>query len=156
MQTDRHQPIRQMIDKSLVGTASLQEQQTLREHLLVCSSCNEYLGASHRAIAGLGGFSFDVDPALQERVLASLAQQPGETRRILPMPLWWSRVAALVLTMAGSLAASRLAGLAAPVFRLQAAQIQLGVAAFWIVPSVCFCLLFFVLSVSPNKKRLSL
>jgi hypothetical protein len=156
MQTDRHQPIRQMIDKSLVGTASLKEQQTLREHLLVCASCNEYLGASHRAIASLGGFSFDVDPALRERVLASLARQPSEAKRILPIPVWWSRVVALVLTMAGSFAAARLAGVAAPVFHLPAAQIQLGVVAFWIAPSVCFCLLFFVLSVSPNKKRLSL
>jgi hypothetical protein len=156
MQADRHQPICHIIDKSLVGTASLKEQQTLREHLLVCASCNEYLGASHRAIASLGGFSFDVDPALQERVLASVARQRSETRRIFSMPVWWSRVVALLLTMAGSFAATRLAGLAAPVFRLQAAQIQLGVAAFWIAPSVCFCLLFFVLSVSPNKKRLSL
>ncbi len=156
MQTDRHQPICHIIDKSLVGTASLKEQQTLREHLLVCASCNEYLGASHRAIASLGGFSFDVDPALRERVLASLARQPSETRRILRMPLWWSRLAALVLTMAGSLAASRLASLAAPVFHLPAAQIQLGVVAFWIAPSACFCLLFFVLSVSLNRKRLSL
>jgi hypothetical protein len=156
MQTDRHQPICHIIDKSLVGTASLEEQQTLREHLLACTSCNEYLGASHRAIAGLGGFSFDVDPALQERVLASLARQQSETKRILSMPVWWSRVVALVLTIAGSFAASRLAGLAAPVFRLQAAQIQLGLVAFWIAPSVCFCLLFLVLSVSPIKKGLSL
>ena len=156
MQTDRHQPICHIIDKSLVGTASLEEQQTLREHLLVCTSCNQYLGASHRTIASLGGFSFDVDPALQERVLASLARQQSETRRVFSMPVWWSRVAALVLTIAGSLAAERLAGFAAPVFRLQAARIQLGVVAFWIAPSVCFCLLFFVLPVSPNKKRLSL
>jgi hypothetical protein len=99
--------------------------------------------------------SFDVDPALGERVLASLVGQQSETRRIFS-PVWWGRAAALVLTMAGSLAASRLAGLAAPVFRLQAARIQLGVVAFWIAPSVCFCLLFFVLSVSPTKKRLSL
>jgi hypothetical protein len=156
MQTDRHQPICHIIDKSLVGTASLKEQQTLREHLLVCTSCNEYLGASHRAIASLGGFSFDVDPALRERVLVSLARQPSETKRIVPMPVWWNCVVALVLTMAGSFAASRLAGLAAPVFRLQAAQIQLGVVAFWIAPSVCFCLLFFVLSFSPNKRGSSL
>jgi hypothetical protein len=156
MQTDRHQPICHIIDKSLVGAASLKEQQTLREHLLVCASCNEYLGASHRAIASLGGFSFDVDPALRERVLASLTRQGSETRRIFSMPMWWIRVVALLFTMAGSFAASRLVGLAAPVFRLPPAQIQFGVVAFWIAPSVCFCLLFFVLSVLPNKKRLSL
>jgi anti-sigma factor RsiW len=154
MQTDRHQMICHIIDKSLLGTASLEEEQTLREHLLACTACNDYLAASHRAIAGLGGFSFDVDPGLQQKVMASLARQESETRPFLPV--WWSRLIALVLTMAGSLAVSRLAGPAAPVLHVPAAQIQLGLVAFWIVPSVCFFLLFLVLSVSPGKKGLSL
>jgi hypothetical protein len=156
MQTDRHQPICHLIDKSLVGAASLEEEQTLREHLLACTACNEYLAASHRAIAGLGGFSFEVDPGLEEKVLASLARQQSDSKQNHSMPVWWSRLAALVLTIAGSFAVSRLADRAAPVLHMQATQIQLGLAAFWIAPSVCFFLLFLVLSVSPNKKGLSL
>jgi hypothetical protein len=155
MQTDRHQMICHIIDKSLLGTASLEEEQTLREHLVVCTACNEYLAVSHRAIAGLGGFSFDVDPGLQQKVLASLARQESE-RQVPFLPVWWSRLIALVLTMAGSLAVSRLAGPAAPVLHVPAAQIQLGLVALWIVPSVCFFLLFLALSVSPGKKGLSL
>jgi hypothetical protein len=157
MPVDRHESICHIIDKSLIGAASLEEQGTLREHLLTCPSCTEYLGASHRAIASLGGFSFEVDPGLQGRVLASLEQQQLERERIRPMPKWWSRLVALLLTAAGSLAASRFAGLAAPVFHIEPARIQFGLVAFWIAPSVCFCLLFLLLSVSPaSKKGLSL
>ena len=72
MQVDRHQEIRHIIDRSLVGAASSQEEQTLREHLLTCVACQEYLKASHQAIAGLGGFSFEVNPDLHGRVLAAL------------------------------------------------------------------------------------
>lgn len=156
MPTDRHQTICHIIDKSLLGTPSLEEEQTLRAHLLACTACNEYLSASHRAIAGLGGFSFDIDPDLQQKVMASLTRQQSETRQVPFLPVWGSRLVALALTMAGSLAASRLAGPAAPVLHVPAAQIQLGLVAFWIVPSVCFFLLFLILSVSPGKKGLSL
>ena len=64
MQIDRHHEIRHIIDRSLVGEASSQEEQALREHLLTCAPCQEYLNASHRAIAGLAGFSFEVNPDL--------------------------------------------------------------------------------------------
>ena len=72
MQVDRHQEIRHLIDRSLVGATSSQEEQTLREHLLTCVTCQEYLNASHQAIAGLGGFSFEVNPDLHGKVLAAL------------------------------------------------------------------------------------
>ena len=47
MQVDRHQRIRHIIDQSLAGAASSQEEQTLREHLLTCAQCKEYLDASN-------------------------------------------------------------------------------------------------------------
>ena len=72
MQVDRHQEIRHIIDRSLVGAASSQEEQTLREHLLTCVACQQYLKASNEAIAGLGGFSFEVNPDLHGKVLAAL------------------------------------------------------------------------------------
>jgi anti-sigma factor RsiW len=160
MQVDRHQPICEIIDKSLVGTASLQEEQALREHLGTCTACNEYLETSNRAIAGLGGFSFAVDPGLEERVLASLARRQLDAKQIRPVPLWWSRLVALVLTVTGSLAAYRVAGLTAPLLQVEPAQIQMGLIAFWIAPSVCLCLLLLLFPVSPtswmNKKGLLL
>jgi hypothetical protein len=147
MQVDRHQEIRDIIDRSLVGAASRQEEQTLRQHFLTCASCQEYLNASHRAIAGLGGFSFEVNPDLQGKVLAAitLRAQQLETSKAEQRPMLWSYLAALVLTVAGSFAAARFGGIAAAVFHLEPAQLHFGLVALWIVPSFCFCLLFPIL-----------
>lgn len=144
MQVDRHQRIRHIIDRSLVGAASLKEEQTLREHVLTCAQCKAYLDAGQRVIAGLGGFSFEVNPDLQGRVIAAIGQraQELESEEIKHIPMWWSYTAALMLTVAGSFAALRFSGLAAAVFHLEPAPLHVGLLAFWTVPSVCFCLLF--------------
>jgi hypothetical protein len=144
MQVDRHQEIRHIIDRSLEGTASLQDEQALRDHLLTCAACQEYLDASHRAIAGLAGFSFEVNSDLHGKVLAALTQraQQLETERVERRPMLWSNLAAFVLTVVGSLTAAQFSGLAVAVFHLQPATMHFGLLALWIVPSVCFCLLF--------------
>jgi hypothetical protein len=161
MQVDRHQEIRHIIDQSLVGAASSQEEQTLREHLLTCAACQEYLKASHRVIAGLGGFSYEVNPDLHGKVLAALAlrAQQLETSRVQQRPMLWSYLAAFVLTVAGSFTAARVSGLAGAVFHIGPEPLHIGLLALWIVPSLCFCLLFPVLhrlSLSwTNEKGLS-
>jgi hypothetical protein len=144
MQVDRHQRVRHIIDQSLAGAASLQEERTLREHVLTCTQCKEYLDAGHRVIAGLGGFSFEVDPDLHGRVIAAigLRAQQLESQRIQRLPMGWSYSAALMLTVIGSFAATRFSGLAAAVLHLEPAPLHVGLLAFWTVPSVCFCLLF--------------
>jgi anti-sigma factor RsiW len=161
MPTEGHAPFCHIIDKSLAGAATPKEEHTLREHLATCAECSEYLEASHRAIAGLDGFRFEADSALESKVLASLAarahhlevKQHGQLRG-------WSWLAAVALTVMGSLAALLLGGVAAPVFHVQPAQFQVGVTAFWIVPSFFVCLLFLVLpaasSSRSNEKGLSL
>ena len=143
MQNDRHESICRMIDKSLVGGASVQEEQSLREHLLACGACQEYLNACNRAIASLGGFSFYTDPGLPDKVFTALAlrAQQLETKQIGHRQLWWSYIAALILTVVGSFAAMQLGDLVGAVFSATSAQVQFGLIAFWIVPSVCFCLL---------------
>ncbi len=148
MPFDRHEPICQIIDKSLAGAATLAEERTLHEHLATCVPCSEYLETSQRAIAGLGGFSFDVDPELQEKVLAALARQPSRLRQNHSLPLWWGRLAALMLTVVGSFATWRFASVIAAALHLEPAQIQLGVIWIWIAPSVCISLLFLLLPVS--------
>jgi hypothetical protein len=152
MQVDRHQEIRHIVDRSLAGTASLEEEQALREHLITCVACQEYLNASHRAIAGLGGFSFEVNPDLHGKVLAALTlrAQQLDTNRIEQRSMFWSYLAALALTICGSFAAARFSGLAGAVFHFQPALLHFGLLALWIVPSLCFCLLF------PILHRLSL
>jgi hypothetical protein len=147
MQADRHQEIRHIIDRSLVGAASSQEEHTLRDHLLTCVACQEYQNASHQAIAGLGGFSFEVNPDLHGRVLAALTlrAQQLETKRVEQRPMLWSYLAALVLTVTGSFSAARFSGLAGAVLHLQPAPLHIGLLALWVVPSLCFCLLFPIL-----------
>lgn len=144
MHVDRHQEMRHIIDRSLAGEASSQEQQALHEHLFACSACQEYGNASQQAIAGLGGFSFEVNPDLHGKVLTALTQraQQLEIKRAERRPMLWNYLAAFLLTLAGSLAAARLSGFAVAAFHLQPATMHFGLLALWIVPSLCFCLLF--------------
>ena len=162
MPTERHAPICHLIDKSLAGAATPQEEQTLREHLGTCSACSEYLEASNRAVAGLDGFRFEMDPALESKVLASLTAraQQLETAGISRRRLWMGCLAALALTLVGSIAALLLGDIAAPVFHVEPMQLQVGLTAFWIVPSFFVCLLFLLLPASSlartDEKGLSL
>jgi anti-sigma factor RsiW len=143
MQTDRHQSICHMIDKSLAGEISVQEEQSLRLHLSACAACQQYLNASNRVIAGLGGFAFETDPGLPDKVFAALKIRAAqlETQRLSHRQLAWSYVAALILTLAGSFVAMQLSDRFANTFSITHQQVQLGLIAIWIVPSVCFCLL---------------
>jgi hypothetical protein len=138
MNADHHESFQHMIDESLAGGISAEREQSLREHLDTCALCQEYLSASNRGIAGLGGFSFEVDPTLNARVLASLRRPaPPDRRRWALMS-----VAALVLTMGGSFVDLQFGDLIASVFDIQLAQVRQGLLAFWIVPSLGVLLLF--------------
>lgn len=132
-----------MIRISLAGDISGHEEQSLRQHLLTCSACQQYLDASNRAIAGLGEFSFDTDPNLPDKIIAVLTIRTAqlETQRLSHRQLAWSYVAALILTLAGSFSAMQLGDRFATAFSATHQQVQLGLIAMWIVPSVCFCLL---------------
>jgi anti-sigma factor RsiW len=158
MQTDLHHEMRQIIDNSLVGEASPQEQQALRKHLLECAACQKYASDSRRAIVSLNGFSFSADPGLTEKVHAALdlrAQQLQTTRpnrkRILQVSL-----AALLLTIAGSFGALQVDAPLAAALHLPLVQAQAGLFTLWIVPSWCFALLLpallLVSARSANKK----
>jgi hypothetical protein len=144
MNTNHHESFQHMIDEGLAGGISTEREQALREHLDTCASCQEYLGASNRVIEGLGGFSFEVDPSLNARVLASLrvpmqqlqVAQPVERRWV------WISIAAVVLTMGGSFVDLQFGGLIASIFDMQRVQVRQGLFDFWIVPSLCVLLLF--------------
>ena len=154
MPTERHAAICQLIDKSLAGAASPAEEQAVRDHLTTCAACSVYLEASNRAIGGLDGFRFEVDPALESKVLASLTararqlEASGHSRR----RLWFGCLAAIALTVLGSIAALLLGGVAAPVIHVQPAQLQAGLTAFWILPSFFICLLFLLLPASTSAR----
>jgi anti-sigma factor RsiW len=143
MQTDLHQSIRHLIDRSLADELAHKDQQSLREHLHECAACQKYAEDSRRAIAALGGFSFPATPDLQAKVFSALAEraqqlqaaQPGR-RRIVRVS-----IAALLLTIVGSFAALHIGNPLAVVLHLEPAQAQAGVLALWVLPSLFFALL---------------
>ena len=144
MNIDHHESFQHLIDESLAGAISAEREQSLREHLGTCAPCQEYLSASNRVIAGLGGFSFEVDPTLNARVLASLRRPAQRVQSAQPRHRRWAliSVAAVVLTMGGSFVDLQFGDLIGSVFDIQRTQVQQGLLAFWIVPSVCVLLLF--------------
>lgn len=160
MESDRHERFQHLIDESLAGP--VQDEQSLREHLQSCVPCQEYLAATNRVIASLGGFSFEVDPTLNAKVSASLtlraqqskAAQPGRRRLV------FACMFAVMLTAAGSFLDLRVSSLIASVFHMQGMQIRQELIAFWIIPSLCLLLLFPILpllsAAATNQKERNL
>ena len=144
MNIDRHEGFQHMIDESLVSGISAEREQFLREHLATCARCQEYLSASNRVIAGLGGFSFEVDPSLNARIFASLKLQALQVHAAQPGRRRWALIslAAVLLTMGGSFVDLKFGSLIAAVFDIQHMQVRQGLLAFWIVPSLFVLLLF--------------
>jgi hypothetical protein len=145
-----HSSICSMIDKSLAGDASVQDEATLRSHLESCSECRDYLALNQRAIASLKGFSFGKGPEARDVIAAIVARTEqldatGDHR----LQLWIGCLTAAVLTIAGSFIASRVLRLIALLFPLHtplnAERIHFGLIAFWVVPSISICLLFLLL-----------
>jgi hypothetical protein len=155
MNIEHPDPFQPMIDECLVGLLPAEKEQSLREHLSICANCREYLSASNRVIAGLGGFSFEVNPTLNARVLAALRLQAEEGRGIparytgimrqhsVPFKNWVAFALALSMAFAGSAIVYQLAKLVTGPAHFDSAQVQAGVLVFWLLPSLCaaFCLL---------------
>jgi predicted anti-sigma-YlaC factor YlaD len=144
MHSDRHGEMREMIDRSLAGEATADEQQRLREHLGECGECRQYAEDGRRAVAGLGGFSFAAEPELQAKVMASLEVRARqlETTQLSRRRIVRSCLAALVLTVLGSIGGWLTGDLLVAVLHLARGQTQAGVLALWVVPSWGFTLLF--------------
>jgi anti-sigma factor RsiW len=155
MRSDDHESFQRRIDETLAGEIAVGKEESLREHLGSCTQCQEYLAAGTRVIAGLGGFSFDVDPALQEQVCAaiSLRAQQIESAKPSRSRMAWIFMAALLLSVAGSLIDLQFGGLIAPVLDMQRTQLRHGLVFFWILPSFCLLLLFPILPLLSARKE---
>ena len=162
MNLDDHESFQRMIDQTLAGVISTEKEQFLRQHLSTCASCKEYLRASNRVIAGLGGFSFEVNPTLNARVLAALRLQAEEGRGIparytgimrqhsVPFKNWVAFALALSMAFAGSAIVYQMAKLATGPAHFDSAQVQAGVLVFWLLPSLCAAL---CLLAAPGENR---
>jgi anti-sigma factor RsiW len=155
MNLDDHEGFQRMIDQNLAGAISAEKEQSLREHLSTCAPCKQYLGACNRVIAGLSGFSFEVNPTLNSRVLAALrlqvqqdrAARPRRRRFIRPftvsLKVWAALAVALSMSIVGSALLYKMATYLMVPVHFDNAQVQAGVLVFWLLPSLCaaFCLL---------------
>ena len=155
MRSDEHESFRRRIDETLAGEIAPGEEESLRGHLQSCTQCQEYLAAGNRVIAGLGGFSFDVDPALQEKVCAAISLRAQQIQSTKPSgrQLAWIFMVALMLSAAGSLIDLQFGGLIASVLDMQRTQIRQGLVFFWILPSFCLLLLFPILPLLSARKE---
>ena len=159
---DHHDSFQRMIDESLAGAISAEKEQSLREHLATCAPCLEYLSASNRVIAGLSGFSFEVNPTLNARVLAALRLQAEEGRGILardtgtmrqhsvPFKNWAAFAVALSMSFVGSALVYQMVKRLAVPMHFDTAQVQAGVLVFWLLPSFCSAL---CLLAAPGENR---
>jgi predicted anti-sigma-YlaC factor YlaD len=161
MNNDHHETFQHMIDESLAAGLSAERAQSLREHLHNCAPCREYLSANQRVIAGLGGFSFEVNPTLNARVLASLRLRAQQAQSAQLSRRRWALigVAALGLTAGGSFVDLQLGRMIASIFDMQRIEVQQGLLAFWILPSLCVLLLFPLLPLlskagTPREERI--
>ncbi len=155
MRSDDHESFQRRIDETLAGEIAGGEEESLREHLASCPQCQEYLAAGTRVIAGLGGFSFDVDPALQEKVRAaiSLRAQQIESGQPSRRRMAWICITAVLLSAAGSFIDLQFGGLIASVLEMHGTQIRHGLLTYWILPSFCFLLLFPILPLLSHRKE---
>jgi hypothetical protein len=162
MNIDHHERFQRMIDESLAGAISAEKEHSLREHLATCAPCLEYLSASNRVIAGLSGFSFEVNPTLNARILVALklraqqdrAAQPGRRRFMrlhnVRFKVWAAFAVALSMSITGSVLVYQVAKqLTVPMY-FDTTQVQAGVLVFWLLPSFCAAL---CLLAAPGENR---
>ncbi len=149
MQADLHNDMRQIIDKSLVGEASPEEQQALRKHLLACAACQKYASDSRRAIVSLSGFPSPSPqtPACRQRSTPpSICAHSNCTPRS-PAAGASSRSASSLFCSPSSAPSAHwhIGSPLAALLHLEPAQMQTGVVALWVLPSLCFSLVLPVL-----------
>ena len=155
MRSDDHESFQRRIDETLAGETAVGEEESLREHLQSCVQCQEYLAASTRVISSLGGFSFDVDPGLQEQVCAAISfrAQQIESRQPSRRRMAWICITAVLLSVTGSFIDLQFGGLIASVLDMHRTQMRNGLVTFWILPSFCFLLLFPILPLLSHRKE---
>jgi hypothetical protein len=154
MSSERHEQFEQMIDRSLAGAGSPEEERLLAGHVEACAACKEYLSASRRAIAGLKGFSFEAGPGLNARVVEAMRAHAEEIEARRASVRRWvgMSVVAVVLTVLGSVVDLRVGHWAAGFFDLRPMEVRQGLLALWIAPSFGLLLLFPMLPLLAAKR----
>ncbi len=138
MQFEPHARARFLVDQAMTGAISPDDQRWLHAHTAACSECARYGELSRRAIQALDSFAFELDPAAALRVENAirartdrLASNEFQGRRF-----FIGAMAAMLLTIAGSIAMWQPAAWLAGRWNLPSPAWQIGFAALWLLPSV--------------------
>jgi hypothetical protein len=143
MPSEPHARARLLIDQAMMEGISPDEQHWLNGHSDECAECSRYGELSRRAIRALDSFAFELDPAVALRVENAIC---GRANRLASNELHRRRlfigaVAAMLLTIAGSIAMWQPAAWLAGRWNLPSPAWQTGFAMFWILPSILLALL---------------
>jgi len=135
MQSDTHQRARVLVDRALAEGISPEDQRWLTRHTDECVECARYTEMSQRAIRALDSFAFEIDPEASRRVQDAVRERLIATRPE-RRSVFAGVVAAMVLTIGGSLVMWALAGWMAQRWGIPARAWQAGFALFWVLPSI--------------------
>ncbi len=135
---------RQLIDKSFVEEVSESERRLVHDHIRDCDGCRRYVEVTARTIQGLKEFTFTSEPDSSAQVLEILAHHTGTMRQHhAQFRVWAAFAVALSMSFVGSALVYLMAKRLSVAIHFDAAQIQVGVLVFWLLPSFCsaLCLL---------------
>jgi hypothetical protein len=138
MSSEPHARARHLLDLAMMEGISPDDQHWLNSHTEECAECSRYSELSRRAIRALDSFAFELDPEAAFRVENAirsranrLASNEFDSRRFII-----GAVAALLLTIAGSIAMWQPAAWLAGRWNLPSPAWQIGFAMFWLLPSI--------------------
>ena len=96
MESNSHQRARFLAGEARISGIAPQDALWLRSHVADCAECAQYEEEVEGVVRGLRSFAFDIDPAMNQRILDAAA---GRVRQPMPAP-WWALAAAVVLVVA--------------------------------------------------------
>ncbi len=143
MPSNPHERAQRLLDQAAVEGISQRERIWLDAHILECSECAVHAELSQRAIRAFGQFAFPVDPGVAMRVQEVISDRAG---RMVPNDSegqngWIGNVAAVLLTVAGSLAMWRAVAWVAGLWQVPMPVWEIGFVTFWMAPSIAFSVL---------------
>jgi hypothetical protein len=138
MPSEPHARARLLLDQAMMEGISPDEQRWLNSHTEGCAECNRYGELSRRAIRALDSFAFELDPAAAFRVENAIRSRANRlaSNELHGRRFFIGAVAAMLLTIAGSIAMWQPAAWLARRWSLPSPAWQIGFAMFWLLPSI--------------------
>ena len=154
MRIENHEEIRLLIDKSLGGDISREEEKSLLEHLRFCQTCQEYKSSVSTVVSAFDGFAFEVTPELNTKVHRSLQQliQKMEAGKMEQRHMRIASFSAFLLSFLGSSVVWQVSDFLAARLQLSPGAMEIGLLLLWVAPSLLISLLLPVIPSLLNRQ----